>query len=110
MAYSGKPFFKIPRPLLLAGGVESQTISGDLELVDKDSLFQIIDGGGTHRVVTLPEKKSGKLYMIHNSGTTHNLIVKNPAGATRVTLGNNEMCLVVCDGTTWHVILNVNNL
>lgn len=107
MAYSGKPFFKIPRPLLLAGGVESQTISGDTSLTDKDSLFQIIDGGGSDRDVTLPAEKDGRVYMIKNSGATNSLVIKNDAAATIETLTSGQTTMVVCDGTNWLTMFKV---
>ena len=105
MAYSGKPFFKIPRPLLLAGGVESQTLSGDTTLTDKDSLFQSIDGGGSDRDVTLPAEKDGRVYIIKNSGATNSLVIKNDAAATVETLANGETGIIVCDGSNWIVML-----
>ena len=105
MAYSGKPFFKIPRPLLLAGGVESQTLSGDTTLTDKDSLFQSINGGGSDRDVTLPSEKDGRVYIIKNSGATNSLVIKNDAAATVETLANGETGIIVCDGSNWIVML-----
>ena len=54
MAYNGKPFFKIPRPLLLAGGVEVKTIIDGITLTDKDSLFQSIDSGAADQNIILP--------------------------------------------------------
>ena len=64
MAYSGKPFFKIPRPLLLAGGFESKTIADGHTLTDKDSLFQSINGGGSDRNIVLPAEKDGRVFCI----------------------------------------------
>ena len=51
MAYNGKPFFRIPRPLLLDGGVEALTLTNDIILQNKDSMFQILDAGGADRSV-----------------------------------------------------------
>jgi hypothetical protein len=110
MAYNGKPFFKIPRPVLLAGGVESQTISGNITLSDKDSLFQIIDGGGSTRNVTLPPEKNGRVYCIWNNGSTNDLAIKDDAAGGVITLAPNEVVVLVCDDTVWYPIINVNNL
>jgi len=105
MSYSGRPFFRIPRPLLLEGGVESKTIAGDVEIVDKDSLFQIIDGGGVDRAVTLPNEKSGRVYMIANVGSSHNLNLKKSDGSTSVgTIAHGESAWVVCDGVDWFIL------
>lgn len=105
MSYSGRPFFRIPRPLLLEGGVESKTLSADVVIVDKDSLFQLIDGGGTDRAVTLPAEKSGRVYMISNVGASHNLNLKKSDGSTAVgTIAHGESGWVVCDGSDWYIM------
>jgi len=110
MAYNGKPFFKIPRPLLLEGGVENQTIAGDITLTAKDSLFNMIDGGVADRTITLPAEINGAMYIILNTGTTNDLIIQNDAAGAIVTLSGGEVAWLVCDGTTWYPIINVNNL
>jgi hypothetical protein len=110
MAYNGKPFFRIPRPLLLDGGVESLTLSGNITLDDKSSLFLIIDGGGSNRNVILPPEKNGRLYCIQNSGTTNDLAVQNDAAGGVITLSPGEVTLLVSDGVTWYPIINVDNL
>ncbi len=110
MAYKGKPFFKIPRPLLLSGGFESKTISDGHTLTDKDSLFQSIDGGGSARNIVLPAEKDGRVYCIKNSGASHNLDVQNDAASILVTLSPNEVAVLVSSDTAWHVMINVNNL
>ena len=108
--YNGKPFFKIPRPLLLAGGVEVQTLDADLQLEDRDSLFQIIDGGVADRVINLPALKDGRVYAISNNGATNALNVKDIDDVDVVALAAGEFALIVCDGQDWYPILNVNNL
>ena len=105
MSYSGRPFFRIPRPLLLEGGVESKTIAGDIAIVDKDSLFQIIDGGGVNRAVTLPNEKSGRVYMIANVGSSHDLELKKSDGTTPVgIIAHGVTKWVVCDGVDWFIL------
>lgn len=110
MAYNGKPFFKIPRPLLLAGGLEIQTLSGNITLSDKDSLFQVIDGGLSNRNVTLPPEKDGRVYFIKNGGATNNLLILDDAASGVITLSPNEVVLLGSSDSTWYVLLNVNNL
>ena len=94
MAYNGKPFFKIPRPLLLAGGVEVKTIIDGIALTDKDSLFQIIDSGSADQNIIL----------------TNNLDVQNQSATSLVLLAPNEVAVLVSDSSVWSLILNVNNL
>ena len=101
MAYNGKPFFKIPRPLLLEGGVQNSTVSADVDLDDKSSLFLFIDGGVADRDVNLPVEKDGRVYHIKNTGSTNNLVVKDVAAATIVTLSPGNSAWVVSDGADW---------
>ena len=110
MAYNGKPFFKIPRPLLLAGGVEVKTISDGLTLTDKDSLFQIIDSGAGDENIILPLEKDGRMYFIKINGLTNNLDVQNQSAVSLVNLAPNEVAVLVSDSSVWTLILNVNNL
>ena len=108
--YSGKPFFKIPRPLLLAGGVEVKTITDGLTLTDRDSLFQIIDCGSSDENIILPVEKDGRVYIIKNNGATNNLDVQNQSASSLVVLSPNEVAVLVSDSSVWNVVLNVNNL
>lgn len=104
MSYSGRPFFRIPRPLLLEGGVESKIIAANIELKDIDSLFQIIDGGAINRDVTLPQIKNGRVYLVFNSGASHDLVLKDQGGSTVGTIPHGEHHWVVCDGANWFVL------
>lgn len=104
MSYNGRPFFRIPRPLLLEGGVESKTIAAPITIVDKDSLFQIIDGGGSNRDVTLPPEKSGRVYMIANVGASHDLDLKKNDGSAIGSIAHGVTAWVVCDGTDWFIL------
>ena len=110
MAYNGKPFFKIPRPLLLAGGVEVKTISDGMTLTDKDSLFQIIDSGAADQNIILPVEKDGRMYCIKNVGTTNNLDVQNNQAQSQVLLAPNDTAVLVSNGADWYLVLNVHNL
>ena len=110
MAYNGKPFFKIPRPLLLAGGVESRVISDGIVLTDKDSLFQIIDSGLGDENVILPAEKDGRVYAILNNGATNSLDVQNDQAVRQVLLGPGDMAVLVSDDTQWYLFLNQSNL
>lgn len=103
--YNGKPFFRIPRPLLLEGGVELKTLAGDIELQDKDSMYQILDCDGADRKVTLPPAKNGRIYGIKNEGAANNITVEDAAAASVVTLAAGEGAMIVCDGAAWYVIV-----
>jgi hypothetical protein len=105
MAYNGKPFFRIPRPMLLDGGIEAKVLSGDITLVNKDSMFQVLDADGADRTVTLPVAKQGLIYGIKNEGSANNIIVEDADAGSVVTLAFGTGCLLVCDGTNWFVIV-----
>lgn len=109
MAYNGKPFFKIPRPVLLAGGIEIRTISDGITLTDKDSLFQVIDCGSSDENVILPAEKDGRVYCIVNVGGTNNLSVQNNQAVEKVNLAPNEFAMLVSSASDWYLILNVDN-
>jgi hypothetical protein len=110
MAYNGKPFFKIPRPLLLAGGLDVQTLAGDITLSDRDSLFQVLDADGANKNVTLPPEKDGRVYFIKNAGAAGDILVKDDAAGGVITLSPNEVVLLASSDSLWYVLLNVNNL
>ena len=107
--YTGKPFFKIPRPLLLSGGFEGKSISDGHTLTDRDSLFQAIDGGGSNRNVVLPAEKDGRVYCILNAGGSHNLDVQNDAAVVLVSLAPKDVAVIVSTATAWKILINVTN-
>ena len=110
MAYKGKPFFKIPRPLLLAGGLDVRSISDGITLTDKSSLFQVIDSGGSDQNVILPAQKDGRVYVIQNAGATNALSVQNNLAVEKVNLAPNDTAVLVSSDSVWYLVLNVSNL
>ena len=110
MAYNGKPFFKIPRPLLLAGGVDARVLGDGITLTDKDSLFQILDSGLNDQNVILPAEKDGRVYAIQNAGSTNSLDVQNNQAVRQVLLGPGDVAVLVSDDTQWYLFLNQSNL
>lgn len=110
MAYNGKPFFKIPRPILLAGGLDVRNITDGITLTDKDSLFQIIDSGGGDENVILPAEKDGRVYCIQNAGATNDLDVQNNQAVRQVLLAPGDVAVLVSSDSQWYLFLNVSNL
>jgi hypothetical protein len=104
MAFSGKPFFQIPRPIRRKGFVNNESISANKTLVHKDSTYQLLDGGVSDYDVNLPAELDGLRYVILNAGSTNNLVVKNDAGGTIATLTPGDVLDFVCDGTSWYGI------
>lgn len=101
MAFSGKPFFQIPRPIRRKGHLNIETLAANKTLVHKDSYFQVLDPSGADRDIVLPAELDGLAYHIRNSGGANNLVVKNDGGSTVLSLAPSEAAVYACDGTTW---------
>lgn len=81
------------------------TLAANLTLTDEHTNFLRIDPGGSARDVTLPAEATseGAAFRILNTAdAAENLVVKDDAGATVVTISQNEAAWVVCDGTSWN--------
>jgi hypothetical protein len=82
MAFNNEAPFQIRKHIALLKGVNAETIAGDKTLVLSDSTFQIINGGGSDRDVTLPAETDGIWFWVKNSGATNALVVKDVGAAT----------------------------
>ena len=101
MAFSGKPYFQIPRPIRRKGFLNVETLAGTKTLVAKDSQFQALDPNGSNRDVLLPPELDGLRYDILHDGGANNLVISNDAGGNIVTLTTGQSATVVCDGSVW---------
>ena len=72
-------------------------------LTVKDPMICSFDAGAAHRDLTLEAEAvcPGRVRFIINSGAANNLVVKNDAASTIVTIGQNQGAIVYCDGTAW---------
>ena len=96
------------KPITLANQASSETLAGDLTIDGTYGTFVRLDPGGAHRDVTLPaeEGATGACYLIINAAdAAENLVVKNDAGGTVVTVGQNVTALLLCFGGTWTSII-----
>lgn len=83
-------------------------LSGNLTLDVTYPNFLKIDAGGSARDISLPaeEVSEGLFYVIANwSSGAENLVVKNDADtpATIVTVNQNDVAVVWCDGSAWNL-------
>lgn len=81
------------------------TLAGDLTVLETFSPLLVLDPGGSARNVDLPAEATseGLIYLIVNTAdAAEDITVRNDAAGTIVTVSQNEMALVVCDGTDWH--------
>lgn len=96
-------------PLVVKGIFGSATLTGDVQLTPKTSQLLKIDPGGAGRNVDLPgpdeglANSDGNAFLITNTAdAAEDLTVRNPAGATVVTISQNERALVIgTGGAAW---------
>ena len=70
MAYTDKAEFKIPRHIVLKGGVNVESITNVRTMSYNDSQVQILDNSsGGALDCKLPEAKEGAFFFIHNAGS-----------------------------------------
>jgi len=89
----------------LRGGVGSGTLSGNVTLTNADSYVLAFTASGASRNVTLPPGEDGRGWVIANAGSAYNIVVKNSAGTTLVTLYPRQAAVIVCEGTTASVLI-----
>ena len=105
MAGSRVPF-KIYRHVQLqhADCYQTEVLAANRTLTLADAQFLRLDPGGAARDVSLPaenESKGAWFEILNLADAAENLVVKNDAGDTIVTVSQNEKVLVVCNGTAW---------
>lgn len=102
MAYEGTGKRKLSAQVAFDGGVESSTLAGAVTLTGKSSNFQIMDPDGSNRDVTLPATSlanEGVVFAFRNGGTAGNLVIKDAAASTILTLNPGESGAVGCNAT-----------
>ena len=103
MAYTDKQEFKIPRHIVLKGGVNAETITGVRVMDYTDSQVQILDNSsGSALDCKHPEPKEGAFFFIQSAGS--NAIHIRDAGTTTTyaILATGEGCMVASDSTAYH--------
>ena len=106
MAYTDKAEFKIPRHVVLKGGVNVEALTGAKTLTEASGMVQILNPNGGTKVVNLPAVKDGMMYFIANSGSGgHDLTVTKPDSLTFV-VSNGKGLLIACNDTNWFQVIN----
>ena len=85
-------------------GYNSETLAAAKTLTTSDAKYQKLDPGGANRDITLPAEADSKGldFVIQNAADgAENLVIKDDAASTVVTLNQNEAAIVVCNGTAW---------
>tara|TARA_Y100001973_G_C5178480_1_gene323471 strand:+ start:698 stop:1018 length:321 start_codon:yes stop_codon:yes gene_type:complete len=103
MAFTDSQGFKIPRPFVNEGGINIESIAGDVTLTYASSTIQILTNGtGSSKDLALPAVKDGAIFWIGNKGA-HDIVVKS-GGSTIATVAQNKASLVASDGAAWSAV------
>lgn len=86
--------------------VNVETLSAGRSILTTDKQVQLLDPNGANRDVTLyASPTAGDSFTFRNSGTGgFNLVLKNNAGTTLVTIGNGVVVAVLYNGTNWILV------
>ncbi len=96
--------------LQLRGGFYTATLSGNVDLDLSYGNFIIMDPGGSNRNVDFVAamERDGAFYFIRNAAdAAENLVIRDSADATIVTLNQNEAALVAYTGSAWVLPMGV---
>ena len=105
MAYTDAAQFKIPRHIVLKGGVNVETITGVRIMTYVDSQVQILDNStGSALDCKLPEAKEGAFFFLHNAGSDAIHIRDSGTTTTYAILATGEGCMVASSSTDYHLV------
>lgn len=100
--------------LQVKGGAAVETLAADLQLTAKSSQILKLDPGGSARNVTLPGEDQGvadtdglAFEIVNAADGLEDLVVKDPAGSTVVTISQNEKARVVGTGAQAYAHLGI---
>lgn len=87
------------------GGVNIQTLTGTTSMPTNPNWLNFLDPGGATRELRLPAEARGlTLVIVNTADAAEDLTVKEDSGTTTIgTISQNEMALLVCNGTTWFI-------
>lgn len=94
----------IEKHLALKNGIEDLTLTGNLTLDLSYGNRLRIDPGGNNRDVTLPAHTGNNgvwFDIVNTADAVENLVIKDSAGSTVVTLNQNERVHVQSNGSAW---------
>lgn len=100
---------RVKAPFLLGIPTNTETLSGDKTLTRTDSPVQFLDPDGA-RNVDLPAEEDGLFFIIVNrADMAEDITVREDSGMTTIiTVSQNEVGIVVCDGTNWDGFVGAN--
>lgn len=107
--FKGKNLAPLTRAISFANGagVSIDTLAGNVTLTTASANFLAFDPDGSHRDVTFPDTKGHSMvWEVYNwAGGAENLVLKDPAGNTLLTVNQNESARVMTNGSTWKAFM-----
>ena len=85
-------------------GREVRALGGNITLAKKSSPLHYLDPAGAGRDVTLPAEADSKgllFFLVNTADAAEDLTIKDDGASTIGIIGQNEIGILVCDGTTW---------
>ncbi len=106
MAYTDQSEFKIPRHIILKGGVNVESLTGVRIMTYNDSQIQILDNSTSGTLdCKLPPAKDGAFFFIHNAGSQAIHIRDSGTTTTYAILATGEGCLVASSSSDYHLVM-----
>jgi hypothetical protein len=106
--FLGKNVPLLTRAIAFANGagVSFVTLTGAQTVTLKSPQVSFTDPGGASRNVTYPDTKGAAMFwlVLNTADAAENLVLKDPAGTTLVTVNQDEGGFVATDGTTWDAV------
>lgn len=106
--FKGKTFPLLTRLLGFADGqgVSFTTASAAITYTLASPQVNFIDPGGASRDVTFPATRGASVVwvVLNTADAAENLVIKDPAANTLVTVNQNEGGIIATDGTTWDAV------
>lgn len=88
-------------------GINAMTLGADLTLTHGAAPLQFLDPGGAGRKVLMPTEADSKglcFFIVNKADAAEDLTIRDDADAATVgTISQNEMAMLVCNGTIWHI-------
>jgi len=91
--------------------INTETLSADKTIAVTDPMVHFLDPNGANRNVDLMPEISGQVVVIVNTADagSEDLIVREDGGVTTiVTIAQDEMAFLVCNGTVWKGMVGLN--
>jgi len=95
---------------LLLTDINTETLAADKVIAAGDPMIHFLDPGGAARNVDLMPEVAGQVVIIVNTADmAETLTIREDAGATTiVTVDQNEMAFLTCNGTVWKGMVGAN--